>query len=427
MSRVAIVTVGSRGDVQPFIALARALAGEDVCIATHEPFRHLVESNGVDFRSVHGDPKAVVDSGEGQELLNTGRHPIRLARRFAELLRPHWNLFVEEITPLVRESDVVVYSPLAFPAAHIAEASGIPAILAAFQPLAATGRMGPVALGGRSLGPLNRPAHRAVEVATWMLVRSLVNEWRSSRLGLDPAPILGPFRALERSPVPQLYAFSRYLCPRPEDWPEQFVVTGSWLFAAAADPPRDLADWLDAGQRPIYAGFGSMSSPNGASLLGTVVDGVRHADGRIVLPRGSVSAATLEAAGDALFEVDDVDHAWLFARCAAVVHHGGAGTTVTAAAAGVPMIVVPFFADQPFWAYRAEIAGGSVGTLDRRELSTSAVATLVSAAQQPPAIDRAANLGRLVRAERGAERAAHVVRSHLAGVGTHRRRPAGGA
>jgi UDP:flavonoid glycosyltransferase YjiC (YdhE family) len=364
---------------------------------------------------VHGDPADVVNSPAGQELLNTGKRPILLARRFTELLRPHWNLFVDEIAPIVESADMLVYSPLAFPVAQLAEARGTPAVLVTFQPLAATGRMGPVALGGRSLGPFNRPAHRAIELTVWMLVRSLVNEWRTSRLGLEALPITGPFRELERSGQLQLAAFSRYLCPRPDDWPSQVEVTGAWLPAPGGAAPPELADWLDGGPPPVYVGFGSMSAPNRADLAASIVEGIRRNGRRAVVHRGATDPPLRRETGPSdardILELTDADHAWLFPRCAAIIHHGGAGTTATAAASGVPSIVVPFFADQPFWARRASQAGAAVATLDRQRLSVDDAARAVSEALDPAKAARAEALGRLIRAERGAERAALMLAS----------------
>lgn len=407
--RIAILTVGSRGDVQPYTALAIGLrdAGHDVTLATHEPFRRFVESHGVRFAPLPGDPREVLATPEARELLASGRSIVRFAGRFLRVLRPWFHDLTRATGPLVADADFVLYSPLAFTGWHQAQAKGIGTAQAVLQPFARTAEFSTVSNGGADHGRIiNRVSHLVTEQLFWQPLRRDVNRWRVEELHLDPQPLSGPFRDLRNIAEPQLCGFSPTLVPPPSDWLPEVQVTGAWFLDQVPLVAPDLDAFLAGGPAPVYAGFGSMVDSDAGAISDLVVRAARMAGVRLVLGSGW---AGLDYEGDDVLVVGDTPHAHLFPRMAAVIHHGGAGTTHTTARAGVPQIVVPFFADQPFWARRVEALGIGPAGIPRKVLSTRLLAEAIRSGADPGMKDRASQVGAAITAERGVDAAVEAV------------------
>ena len=416
--RLTIATAGSRGDVQPYIALGRGLAraGYAVTLATHAEFRDMIESNGLRFRAVAGDPRALLQSDAGQRWLASGRNLIAFIRELRRLAEPHIEEMLADYAAAVDEADVVLCGALAVPAWQAAERRGIPAAMALLQPLTPTaafpamGAPPRMALGGWA----NRLTHHLAEQLLWQPIRGRVNRWRRDALGLPEEPRRGPGVRMRQLGVPVLYGFSRHVVPPPRDWPASVHVTGWWTLEAPSDyaPPAHLARFLAEGPPPVYVGFGSMTPRDAHALTRTVLDGVARAGQRAVLLRGWGGLG--DAEGGALPSwacvVDDVPHAWLFPRMTAIVHHGGAGTTGAALRSGMPSVLVPLFADQPFWGERVRTLGVGPAPIMRPRLTADRLAHALAQATGNAAMrERAARLGALLRAEDGIAAAVAVV------------------
>jgi UDP:flavonoid glycosyltransferase YjiC (YdhE family) len=417
--RIGLLTVGSRGDVQPFVALARALAGagHQPVLATHEPFRPMVEGAGLQFAPLPGDPRAVLETDEAHRLLSSGTSMVRFARRFVGVLRPWFDELIAATAPVVDEVDVVVYTPLAFTAWHQAQTQRKPTVLVSLQPLAPTRHFSTVAGGGVDRGPLlNLTSHRLTQQLFWQPLRSPVNRWRAKALGLAPLPFWGPYRLLDSTREAHLLAYSPLLVPRPPDWPRHVQVTGAWFFEPPFELPPGLEAFLGEGEPPIYVGFGSMSDRGAESIARAVVEAARKVGRRLVLGSGW---AGLEHEGSDVYVLGDVPHHAVFPRMAAVVHHGGAGTTHSAARAGVPQVVVPFFADQPFWAGRVSALGIGSRPIPRRDLDSGRLATEIGLALRDSTVRQAREVGEELRRERGTDIAVHLIDR----IGRHRAFP----
>ncbi len=412
--KVLILTVGSRGDVQPYTALGVGLreAGHDVTLATHVPFREFVATHGLDFAPLPGDPREVLQTDEAQELLASGRSVVRFAGRFLAVLKPWFRELVASTSSLVPESDLVLYSPLAFTAWHQAQVTGTPALLATLQPFARTRAFSTVSNGGADLGgPLNLISHRMTEQLFWQPLREEVNAWRVEDLGLDPIPFLGPYKRLSLEGRIQLAGLSPTLVPPPDDWPGTIRVTGAWHLDQPEPHDAALEAFLDAGEPPVYVGFGSMVARNPEMISELVVTAARLGGRRLVLGSGWTGLGA--DLGDDVHVVGDTPHQHLFPRMAAVVHHGGAGTTHTAARAGIPQVVIPFFADQPFWARRVNAVGIGPAPLPRSRLAVGSLAERIGSAVAPGHSARARALSRILADEHGVEAAVAVIETHV--------------
>ncbi|MEX1286364.1 MAG: glycosyltransferase [Acidimicrobiia bacterium] len=382
MPHVVIVTLGSRGDVQPYLALARGLvgAGLDVSIATHDRFAEAVGKVGAGFRSMPGDPVAILETPEGAEWLATGRGPVATARGLAARAEPLAGPYLEACVAAVAGADLVLFAPLAVGAHHAAEAAGIPAAGAWLQPLTATAHH-PHVLAARFRPPrwANLATHAVADQLMWRVVAHQDATWRRS-LGLDPLPFAGPYGLVVSGGVPVLYGMSPTLVPRPSDWPPTVHVTGAWFLPG---PPLEdeLEGFLAAGPAPFVVGFGSHVGPGPLHVVPTAVEAARRSGARVVVLAGwGVREAVGGDDGDVLV-VPEAPHDRLLGRTAGILHHGGAGTSHAGARAGIPSLVAATFADRFFWAERLEALGAG---LRLRRLDRSTVELAVARAIHQP-------------------------------------------
>ncbi len=415
MTKVAVLCVGSRGDVQPYLALAEHLASEgySLTFATHDAFRAMVEGRELRFETLPGDPREQIRSEQAAELVASSRGMVRFVRRFSEMLEPWLGDLVEAVSPLCEDADVVVYSPLAFMAWHVGEAYGTPTVLAALQPYAPTRVFPTVTLAGRRFGPWgNLATHHLAEQVAWQSVRRTVNRLRIAELGLPPVGWRGPGPELRRRHEPHLFAFSRHVVPKPADWGPQHHVTGYWFLQDRDEQlPPDLVSFLAAGEPPVFAGFGSMATSDAGRATEIVIEACRLAGVRLVVATGWGGLAS-DVANEHVVVVDEVPHRVLFPHIRAVVHHGGAGTTGVAFGAGLPQIVVPFFGDQRFWAWRVAASGTGPAPVPWRGLSIGSLeAALRDVTAKPAYRDTAIAIAARITAEDALVEATRVIES----------------
>ena len=224
--------------------------------------------------------------------------------------------------------------------------------------------------------------------------------------------VFGPFRELLRKRVPILSGYSQHVLPRPADCDALNHVTGFWFLDPPADwePPADLVDFIGAGEPPVYIGFGSMGNRNPEQTTRLVLEALTLSGQRGILASGwgGLSQTDLPST---VHMVKSVPHSWLFPQIAAVVHHGGAGTTAAGLRAGVPSILTPFFGDQPFWGKRVAELGVGTAPISRKRLTAEKLAQVITQAVSDIGMrQRAADLGNNIRAEDGAKQAASLIR-----------------
>ncbi|WP_210636765.1 glycosyltransferase [Streptomyces sp. GESEQ-13] len=398
--RIVIAAAGSRGDVAPYTGLGAELrrVGYDVTLAATDTFAPLAHEAGLDFRGLPADTRARGD-------VTGGRGLMRAASAFVTELGQGFADAVDADTDLLLLSTTT--APLGW---HLTEATGTPSLGVYLQPTAPTGDFPPVVTGARSLGRLaNRAAGRFSLRMTDRVYGQAVAQLRR-RLALPPATPSEVRRRQERANWHVLHGFSTALVPRPSDWRPGLDVVGTWWphLAPGARLPSRVEDFLSAGPRPVLIGFGSMASGEGERLSEIAVRALRLAGLRGILQAGS---AGLAADGDDVLTVGDVPHALLFPRLAAVVHHGGAGTSAAALRAGVPAVTVPVTADQPFWAGRLSALGAATGPIPFRSLTAERLAdSLRRVVGQQTYSRAAARAAQHVAAENGSRRTVETVR-----------------
>jgi sterol 3beta-glucosyltransferase len=344
-----------------------------------------------------------VQEAAGQRWLESGRNPVRIMQRLLELSGPVFSQLLKDCEKAMTGTDAVLFSVLAFPAYHLAEAARIPAVGAYLQPMTRTRELPSLFLRAGAPDFLNMWSHVAAEQITWLPLRRRVNRWRSE-LGLRPLPASGLYQPVYRS-MPVLYGFSPAVVPPPRDWPPQVKVTGYWFRERNYDQVQldRVTRFLSAGPAPVYVGFGSRPERHPEALAALVLGAARRAGRRAILLTGWGGLSTTDSSEDVLV-IDEAPHDWLFPQMSAIVHHGGAGTTGTALQSGIPSIVVPSFADQFFWGERVAELGVGVN-VPRRKLNSESLTGAIAVTADAAMRCRAADLGAGLRAENGVRRA----------------------
>ena len=405
---IVIFTIGTQGDVRPCVALGQGLrlAGYSVRIATSRNFEGLVRETGLEFYPLTADFQSMLESD--RTITDKGLDLRAMARIFRERYADWATHWVHEGLAASDGAGLLIgVSNSTLLAKALSEALGIPFAIARLQPLTPSRLQPPMVLSGsrdKLPGVLSLAAHHLLFQLVWGVMRPAINDVVRPRLGLQRYSRLGPY--LFRSDLHSakvINGFSRHVLPRPTDWPGSSQVTGYWFLDDPQwRPTQPLEEFLAAGPKPIYIGFGSMVSGNTTEFTEIVLDAVKKSGQRAVLATGwgGLHHEGVDLS-ERVFFVRHVPHDWLFQRVSAAVHHGGAGTTAAAVRAGIPSVIVPFYGDQPFWARCLQRLGVAPPALDRKGLSSHALASALAATQQPAMKQNAAALGCAVREEDG--------------------------
>lgn len=414
-----IIATGSRGDVQPYIALGVGLekAGHRVRVLAPSDFHQLILSAELDFFDTGGSTQAVARSMEG---LLEGGNMLRILASMGPAAERMIGQVAARGLEACEGSNVILagLGGLSVGCA-LAEKLGIPFIPAYLYPFTPTSAFSSV-LAPRSAqrlpGWANRLTHRMAQQMMWQTFRAADTRARRQVLDLPPAPWWGPYAELERRGQPTLCGYSPHVIPVPGDWSPSIHVTGYWFLDPPEDwqPPAGLLDFLHAGPPPVYIGFGSMVNRRPEEVAAQVCQALQRSGLRAVWSSGwgGLSASSLP---DNVYMVASLPHAWLFPRMAAVVHHGGVGTTAAGLRAGVPSVAVPYFGDQPFWGHRLTALGVGPQPIPRSRLTADRLARALQVATTDEAMQaRAAQIGRAIRGEDGIGNAVRVIEAFVA-------------
>jgi UDP:flavonoid glycosyltransferase YjiC (YdhE family) len=415
-AHLTILALGSRGDVQPFIALGLGLqaAGYRITLAAAADYAALVQERGLAFHALVGQISALLDPAQVEQFLGGASNPVRAIRSFMQQVNPIVDQLMRDCWAACHSSDGLIVSTLGmYCGVHLAEKLQIPLIVAHLHPYAATTSQPqmffppwPRRLPLR--GSYNWLSHLLADHVQWQALRRPFNRARGSRLDMAPLGPLATWRRARSASWPTVYGYSRVVAPPPADWDAGSAITGYWFLDALAgwQPPAALARFLAAGPPPVLVSFGSMMVGRDADrLTGLIVAALQASGQRGIIYRGwgELGRAALPSS---VLAVDALPHDWLFPQLRAVVHHGGAGVTAAALRAGRPAIVVPFLGDQHFWARRVLELGAGPPPLPRAQLSAERLAqAIASAIDSPTMAARASAVGQQLTDERGVERA----------------------
>ena len=418
--KITMIAIGTRGDVQPAVALGKALKaeGHSVRILAGANFTNWIKRHGLEGVASKIDIQSVMESDLGRDWIEKGGNPITQMRIIKKLTdQTGWQSMTDAWTAC-RDADVIFSSFTSdIYALSIAEKLGVPHISMPLQPALFPTRSGAATMNA----PL--PDRKSIinyifgslflEPTNWRLAGKMVNRFRREVLSLQPQTRAQYLSAKRRLFTVQ--AYSRHVVPHAEDWPSTIRTTGFWFLEEQNDwePPRDLTEFLDAGEPPVCIGFGSMVGRNLEQMTQIVIEAVRESGKRAVLLSGWAGIGNAKL-GDNIYRLEAAPHEWLYPRVAAAVHHGGAGTTAASLRAGVPTLIVPHLGDQPFWGQRVYSLGAGPKPIPRNKLTARGLAAAIRAATTNHNIKRRAqDLGAKIRAEDGIGQAVEMIEKYL--------------
>jgi sterol 3beta-glucosyltransferase len=414
--KITITAVGSRGDIQPYVALAAGFirAGHEVRLSAPKIFSGLIAEHGIPHLPVSMNPQEIVNHPAVQAASKSGNYILFLRALFREggaLVQTYLN----EVFAYCQEGEAVISSMIPYGAYDAAAKRRIPFIQTYLGPVYPTAAF---AAPGISLpvhwGWVNRLTFEIIDQSFWQFFRPIQNRWRREKLGLPPFPFLGPHREIRRN-APVVMGYSPIVVPKPPDWPPGNSVTGYWFLEEAEHwrPPEGLESFLEARPKPVSVGFGSMPERDSPRMTRLIVEALRMSGQRCVFLSGWAGLGGGQLP-DTVFPVESVPHAWLFPRVAAVVHHGGAGTTAAGLRAGVPSVLAPYTSDQFFWARRVEALGVGPKSVSYHKLDPERLAAMIQQALSDEAMrERAAEIGRRIEAENGVEKAVEIIERYI--------------
>ncbi|RDW70562.1 putative sterol glucosyltransferase [Aspergillus mulundensis] len=414
---IVIQVVGSRGDVQPFIALGNELQkhGHRVRLATHDVFATFVRDHGLEFYPIGGNPAELMaymvkNPGLIPQLHSLRAGDIQKKRDMvAEMLDGCWRSCIEDdpVTGAPFIAEAIIANPPSFAHIHCAQALGIPLHLMFTMPWSST-RAFPHPLANLKYSDTSQEmanyfSYGIVEWLTWQGLGDVINSWRS-KLDLEAVPVTeGPMLASTLK-VPFTYCWSPALMRKPADWPAHIDVCG-FFFRDAPDykPPQSLDAFLQNGAPPVYIGFGSIVIDDPEKFTAIILDAVRTLGVRAIISRGWSKLGGEPS--NSIYYIDDCPHEWLFQHVSAVVHHGGAGTTACGLRNGRPTSIVPFFGDQPFWGNLVAASGAGPRPIPYRQVTAANLAEAIGFCLQPEAQHAAQNIASKMQYEDGVKTA----------------------
>ncbi|KAL3749818.1 hypothetical protein ACJRO7_010875 [Eucalyptus globulus] len=417
--QIVMLIVGTRGDVQPFVAIGKRLqeGGHRVRLATHMNFKEFVLTAGLEFYPLGGDPKVLAGyMVKNKGFLPSGPSEIHIQRNQIKDI-------IFSLLPACREPDpethvpfianAIIANPPAYGHTHVAEALNLPLHVVFTMPWTPTSEFPhPLSRVKQPVG--YRLSYQIVDALIWLGIRDVINEFRKKRLGLRPITYLrGPYSS--PPDVPYAYIWSPHLVPKPKDWGPKIDVVGFCFLdlASSYQPPESLVKWLEEGEKPIYIGFGSLPVQEPEKMTEIIVKALEITCQRGIINKGWGGLGNLAEKKDFVYLLDNCPHDWLFLRCSAVVHHGGAGTTAAGLKAACPTTVVPFFGDQPFWGERVHARGVGPAPIPVDEFSLEKLVDAIRFMLDPKVKQCAEELAKDMEHEDGVEGAVKAFYKHF--------------
>ncbi|KAF2288337.1 hypothetical protein GH714_006851 [Hevea brasiliensis] len=391
--------------------------GHRVRLATHSNFKDFVLTAGLEFFPLGGDPKVLA----GYMVKNKGflpsapseipiqRHQIR------EIIFSLLPACVEPDpeTNVRFEADAIIANPPAYGHTHVAERLKVPIHIFFTMPWTPTSEF-PHPLSRVKQPVAYKLSYQIVDSMIWLGIRDMINEFRKKKLKLRPVTYLSGYY---NSPLdlPYGYIWSPSLVPKPKDWGPKIDVVGFCFLDLASNykPPDSLVEWLEGGDPPIYIGFGSLPLQEPEKMTQIIVAALEETSQRGIINKGWGGLGNLPEPKNSVYLLDNCPHDWLFPRCKAVVHHGGAGTTAAGLKAGCPTTIVPFFGDQPFWGERVHARGVGPAPILVDEFSLAKLVDAIQFMLDPKVKERAMELAKAMEKEDGVQGAVNAFYKHF--------------
>ena len=412
--KITMLTIGSTGDVRPYVLLGRELKarGHDITIAAFSGFEKLIAENGLKYYPLSGDVMKLMAN-----VMKPGVNGVTFLKEFEDSIRDIAPVLLNDLMHACDDADAMMCTFFGSLYYSIAEKHNIPCIQTHYFPMDPNDATPISSAPGQRLGKAwNRTSYKLGYLLIGLLEKRYLTQWRiDNGMEVRKLQTKPDYRVGDRT-VPVIYAVSPMVLPRPKAWDEHIHMSGFWWDDEPVDwdAPQDLKDFLENGEQPIYIGFGSMVSGDMNKTFTKVLKAVRAARVRAVINLGWGGKDMHLKSTNRVYFADYVPHDWLFPRVKAVVHHGGAGTTAVGLRYGKPTLVVPFGGDQPFWGNRVHAIGCGPKPISRDMMSVQRLSKgLIDLTTHASDRVAAEELGARLRMETGTKNAADIVEREI--------------
>ncbi len=408
---ITILCAGSRGDYQPYIALAQQLKklGKDVRITGSKSFEGFIRNYGIDVYPIGADIETLNVDPKLLKAAGSADNPLKMLLTFHKM-KEYGIYMVNDYYSACEGSELIIYHPGCTIGYFAAQKLGIPSVLASPFPMHKTKEYLSVVMYGKAKSNIitKKISYSMIQGMLWMASKDSVKGFWKKRFGTVPDDFGCPFERHTDKKHPAMVSCSNFVFERPSDWNENIHQHGYWFVEESSEytPPEELAAFLDAGDKPVYIGFGSMTSLDKHENLVKIATEAITKSGQRGIICGLGKPAKLP---NNIIAIDNIPHSWLFDRVSAVCHHGGAGTTAAGFRAGVPSIIIPFSNDQFAWAHSAYDLGVGAKPIYKKDLSSDKLADAIGFALDDTIKANAKILGKKIATESGALECAKTI------------------
>ncbi len=408
---ITILCAGSRGDFQPYIALAMELKklGKDVRITGMRDFEGFIRSYGIDFYPIQADFESLNVDKKLLKQASSADNLVKMLLAFNKM-KKYGILIANEFYSACEGSELIIYHPGCTMGYFAAEKLGIPSVLASPFPMHKTKEQTSVIQYGRTKSTAFRNiiSYKLLQSMLWLASKDSVKGYWKKQFGSIPKNFGCPFERHTDKKHPAVVSCSNFVFKRPSDWNENIHQRGYWFVEEQTEytPSAELSNFLNTGDKPIYIGFGSVFQEDQKDALSKLIINALAKSGK----RGIICGmGKFNKLPDNVIAIGSIPHSWLFERVSAVCHHGGAGTTSAGFKAGVPSIIIPFANDQHAWAYRAYDLGVGSKPIPIKTLTSDNLAQAINFAVRDEVKTKAKALAKNIAAENGARDCAKVI------------------
>lgn len=404
---ITILCSGSRGDFQPYIALAKELQklGKSVRIVGGKSFENFIKGYGIDFYSLSADYQSEEIDPKLLEAAQSSDNPLKMLLTFNKMKKYVIGL-TEEMFHACKGSKLIVYHPGCSIGFFAGEQLGIPSVLAAPFPMHKTKEVASLIAYGKTKMP-KALSYKLLQGMLWMAGKTGINAFLKKEYGKLPENFGNPFERVDKN-HPAIISCSTFVFPRPKDWNANIHQKGYWFVEENIDytPSKELSDFLAKGEKPVYIGFGSVfDSKHKEETVKLIIEALYKSNKRGII----CGMGAIENLPDSILAINSIPHSWLFDRVSLVCHHGGAGTTAAGFKAGIPSIIIPFSNDQFAWAHRAYDLGVGSEPIYRKNLTADKLVSAIKFALKDDVIKNAKTLRKNIATENGAKACAKII------------------
>lgn len=415
--KITILTLGTRGDVQPYIALGRSLIkkGHQVCISTGETFKEFIEKNGIEFYKAEIDFMAILKTKEGQAIFNGGGMSIFKILKFTkEVINPAFKKSFGDFLEASKNSDLIIYHPKALASVDVAEYLKIPCISMPLVPM-----IYPITeFPNLALAPtknfgkfINKLTYKVIKLAESSSIKD-INEFRINTLGLNKRKIGALTYELLGKEIPIVCPVSPSLFKDVTSWENHVLVPGFfYMNLGEAKLDESVVEFLNKGEKPIVISFSSMPLKEPELFKDKLLKALKITGNRAIILTGT---SGLEFGKDSnVLAIEKAPHRLLFKEAKGIIHHGGAGTMAEALLSGVPHMIMPFSVDQPFWAHRLFNLGYVLKPIKEKKLTAELLISTFENMENKNEINKAVEISKLIKTESGLENTVKYIESIL--------------